>query len=63
VELIQAGVLAVTGELNLELHLVALHGQVADHTHRTNSGTAPCAIRAPAREFAAFDYCPRFLAE
>ena len=43
-ELVQAGVTAVTCKLNLELHLALGHRQIAHRARRTDSGTAPTAV-------------------
>src|SRR5438093_7879623 len=37
VELVQPGIVPIAGELNLELHLGALDGEIADGTHRPDA--------------------------
>jgi hypothetical protein len=51
VKLVEARVVAVTSELNLEFQLVALHGKATDAAGGTNTGTAPGAVRFPGRDF------------
>jgi hypothetical protein len=44
--LTQARIVAATGEIDLKLHLVASHGQLAHCTVNHGSGTAPMCDRA-----------------
>jgi len=63
VVLVEARVVAITRELDLELHLVALDGQFTDGTGRTDPGSAPCAVRLSAWELAIAYNGARFLAQ
>jgi len=49
VELVEAEVVAVAGELNLEIQFVVLHGQFADGAWRSDAWTAPGPIRCATR--------------
>jgi len=55
VELVQAGIVTIAGELNLELHLVSFHRHAAHGTRRPNARPAPCAVRPTTRELAVQD--------
>src|SRR5687767_5864333 len=64
VELVQAGdAIGVSGELNLELHLILGHGLVTHGARGPDAGAAPRAIRAPGGQLAVYDRISGFLAE
>src|SRR5437763_8518555 len=63
VVLVQAGVVAVALELDLELHLGHSHRQVADRAWRADARTTPRAVWGAARELAALDHRARLLAK
>src|SRR5437762_12446009 len=63
VVLVQAGVVAVALELDLELHLGRSHRQVADRAWRADARTTPRAIWGAARELAAPNHRARLLAK
>jgi hypothetical protein len=56
VELVEAGVVAIMGELDLELHLVARDGQFSDGADRTDTGSTPSAVRSAVRELPSVEY-------
>ncbi len=62
-ELVQAGVVPITGELNLELHLVSSNGDAADLARSADSWSAPGTIRPPTRELSVLDYLASDLAK
>src|SRR2546428_3444703 len=49
---VQTGVVAVVGELDLELHLAGAHGQSAHGTRRPDAGAAPRAVGPAAGKLA-----------
>ena len=61
--LVEAGVVAITSELNLELDLVGLDRQLADGTDRTDPGSSPRAVRPAAWELAIAHNDAGFLAQ
>jgi len=63
VEFVQTGVVAVTGELNLELHLVSLHRHAAHRTWSADAWPTPSPIRPTTREFSVLDYLASDLAK
>jgi hypothetical protein len=63
VELVEAGVVAVMSELNLELQLIALHGESTDGAGSADTRSAPCAVRTSGGELPRLDHCSGFLAE
>jgi len=60
---VQARVVAVTGELDLELHLVRSHRKLADHTWGADARTTPRTVGGATRELAVLNDRARFLAE
>src|SRR5256884_1059864 len=63
VVLVQAGVVAVALELDLELHLGRSHRQVADRAWCADARTTPRAVWGAARELAALNHRARLLAK
>jgi hypothetical protein len=63
VELVQPGIVAVMGELNLELELIAAHGPLANGAGSTDARTSPCAIGSLGGHLAGLDRCASLLAE
>jgi hypothetical protein len=63
VEPVEARVVTVTSELDLELLLVLGDRQVADGTGRTDTVASPRTVRSAARELAIADSAPCFLAQ
>src|SRR5216683_7445484 len=63
VELVQARVVAVMGELNLELELVAAHGPLANDAAGADARASPRAIRSLGGHLAGLDRCTSLLAE
>jgi hypothetical protein len=63
VELVEAWVVTVTSELDLELQLVALDGKATDATGRAEARPAPCAVRRSGRELPRQDDFSGLLAE
>ena len=55
VELVEAWVVAVTSELDLELQLVALDGKPTDGTGCADARPAPCTVRRSGRELPRLD--------
>jgi len=62
-ELVEARIVSVPGELNLKFHLVLGHGQPAHLAGGTDAGTTPRAIRASGGEFPTSDYLSGFLSK
>src|SRR5258706_13675399 len=56
VVLVEARVVATTGKLDLELHLVVPHRQVADRARSADSWSAPGAVGSAAREISSLQY-------
>src|SRR5687768_17202449 len=56
VELVEPGAVAVTRELDLELHLVGLYRQVADSACGADSWASPRAVGPSVRELSGFQY-------
>src|SRR6266851_5443120 len=63
VELVQARVVAVMRELDLELQLVAAYGLLADDAAGADARASPRAIRSLGGHLAGFDRCTSLLAE
>jgi hypothetical protein len=63
VEIVQAGRVAVMGELNLELQLIFPHGLPANDAGGTDTRASPRAIGAVRGKLAGLDRCPSLLAE
>jgi hypothetical protein len=59
VELVEAWVVAVTSELDLELQLVTLDGKPTDGTGRADARPAPGTVRPSGRKFPRLDDCSR----
>ena len=62
-EFVEAGIVIVAGELDLELHLILRDGHPANLTRGTDAWTAPRSIRGTSREFPVFDGRSGFLAK
>ena len=63
VEFVEAGIVIVAGELDLELHLILRDGHPANLTRGTDAWTAPRSIWGTSREFPVFDGRSGFLAK
>jgi hypothetical protein len=63
VELIEAGIVAVARELNLELHLGGRHWQIAGRALGADTRPTPRTVRATPRQFALLDDLANFRAE
>lgn len=63
VKLVQAGVVAITRELDLELYLIAFHPSLAHRTRRANAGATPRPIRATTWKLAVANGFTSLLAE
>src|SRR2546423_1044295 len=63
VVLVQAGVVTVALELDLELHLGRSHRQVADRAWRADARTTPRAVGRARWELAALNHRARLLAK
>src|SRR5216683_3342818 len=62
-KLVQSWVVAVAGELDLELQFILLHRQLAHRAGGADARPAPGAIRPSGWEFSIANYCSGFLAE
>src|SRR2546421_7545002 len=62
VVLVQAG-RVVTGELDLELHLLACHGELAHRAWRPDAGASPGAVRVSVGKLAVSNHDADFLAQ
>src|SRR3989442_8504835 len=60
---VQTGVVAIVGELDLELHLAGSHGQSAHRTRRPHARAAPRAVGPAAGKLAISNDGTRLLAE
>jgi hypothetical protein len=63
VEPIEAGIVAVARELNLELHLGGPHRQIADRALGADARPTPRTVRATPRQFALLEDLANFRAE
>src|SRR4030095_7314031 len=63
VELVQAGVVAVTLELDFKLQLLLRYGQVANRARGSDPGAAPCTVGTPGRQLTTPDDCSGLLAQ
>jgi len=63
VELVEAWVVTVTSELDLEFQLVALDGKATDGTGCADARPAPCTVRPSGRELPRLNDCSGLLAE
>jgi len=63
VVLVEPGIATVMRELNLELHLVGPHRQIADRAWSADPRPTPCTVRAALGHFALLDGGADFRAE
>jgi hypothetical protein len=63
VKLVQAGIFAVAGELNLEFQFVLRDRQTTDGAFGSNAGAAPRPVGSAARQFSRLNYSAGFVAE
>lgn len=62
-ELVQTGLGAIVGELDLEFHLVPSHGPATNRTLSAHTGASPRAVRCAIGKFPTVDRYPGSFAE